>query len=68
MERPVWELDANPLDAVAATTGGRMSARFLAMSIDACTRSAAPRRTRRQDGSWLVIAAVIVLAALGFVR
>lgn len=45
-----------------------MNARFLAMSIDACTRSAAPRRTRRQDGSWLVIAAVIVLAALGFVR
>lgn len=45
-----------------------MNARFLAMSIDACTRSAAKRRTRRQDGSWLVIAAVVVLAALGFVR
>lgn len=45
-----------------------MNARFLAMSIDACTRSAAPRRVRRQDGSWRLVAAVVLLAALGFVR
>ena len=46
-----------------------MNARFLAMSIDACTRSAAPRRTRRQDSAWpVVICVIVVLAAFGMVR
>lgn len=35
----------------------------LAHSIDACTRSAAKRRTRRQSGHWLSI--FIIVASVG---
>ena len=52
------------LDAPSpATHGERMNAKFLAMSIDACTCSAAPRR-RKSQRHGLALPVAVLLAAV----